>query len=379
MGGAQARAARLGMRVSGGAARFPAAVCSSFCLLIACTGCGSGGPAKNSPRVERMPDGKASASATVRHTSDNDPTGPSRYSLRAALVPAVNEVTAHEGTVQAAVMLDTWSQPLVLGEQLSTPMRLWSLSKAVVAVALLRARERLGQRDDDLQPYLERALERSDNCAMRDLTVNLQDTTGGIAGARRAIAEVVGRAGATIDLASAQTDRVGAVCLSPSYPDLSPGFATRTALLVGTATWTIADAIDFMHSLEAGSEDLPGHPSVGRVVLGLMRQPKRPSREPLAGTLTAIPSWGAGEVFRSACWQLAYKGGWGGAQAHIPWLASQMGVVALPDGHTLTFAVAVHPYEQPIDDDPGHTTAPRGISEVLRSLRGSLSTPGGCS
>jgi hypothetical protein len=366
------------MRLSGAAARILAAASFGAFTVSVCIGCGSGQSGHTRGRVQQIKSATEARSGTVRGDSPGDPLAISRASLERSLAPAIADVSARDGTVQAAVMLDTWQRPLVLGEQLTTPMRLWSLSKAVVAIALLRERERLGIGDSGLEPYLERALEQSDNCAMRELTVDLQDAAGGIERARRAIAEVVALAGGTIDIETAQTDREGAVCLSPSYPDLTPGFAKRTALLVGTATWTIADAIDFIHGLEADTEDLPGQPSVSRVVLDLMRDPKRPSREPSAGKLVAAPSWGAGEVFASSCWRLAYKGGWGGAQAHIPWLASQMGAIGLPKGHTLAFVVAVHPYEQPVDDDPGHTTAPRGISHVLAALRRRLSALGGC-
>jgi hypothetical protein len=366
------------MRLSSAAVRvLTTAALVTFAVSV-CIGCGSGQSGRTRGRAQQVGSATEPRSGSAGGNSPSDPLVISRVSLERSMAPAIADVSRHDGTVQAAVMLDTWHRPLVLGEQLTNPMRLWSLSKAIVAVALLRERERLGIHDDGLEPYLERALERSDNCAMRELTVDLQDAAGGIAGARRAIAEVVTLAGGTINIETAQTDREGAVCLSPSYRDLTPGFAKRTALLAGTATWTIADAIDFIHGLEAGTADLPEQPSVSRLVLNLMRDPKRPSREPSAGKLVATPSWGAGEVFASSCWRLAYKGGWGGAQAHIPWLATQMGAVGLPKGHTLAFVLAVHPYEQPIDDDPGHTTAPQGISHVLAALRRRLSALGGC-
>jgi hypothetical protein len=141
----------------------------------------------------------------------------------------------------------------------------------------------------------------------------------------------------------------------------------------------VEDAVRFISGLNAGADDLPATRPVGEAVLALMRKPKLNSEEPLAGTFTVQPRWGAGEAFRSPCWRVAYKAGWGGAQAHIPWLGAQMGTVALPEGHTLAFAVAVHPYRQPSDDDPGTTPVPRAIALVLSSLRPVLEQAGACS
>jgi CubicO group peptidase (beta-lactamase class C family) len=289
--------------------------------------------------------------------------------LQATLSDVVQQATNRYGTVQVAVMLDSWRHPLLIGEQLAKPMRLWSLSKAVVATALLRQREQRDAGTGDLALYLERALQRSDNCAMRELTIKLQDDTGGIEGARSAIKETTALTGATVDIANAQTDTEGSVCISPTYAGLSSSFAHRRALLAGTAIWTINDAIHFVHGLQTGALNVSGQRSVAEMVLALMRLRKEPSDEPAAGPLKAPSEWGAGDVFAAPCWNIAYKAGWGGAQAHIPWLASQIGTVALADGHHLAFAIAVHPNAQPPDDDPGLTDAPQAISLVLGALR----------
>jgi hypothetical protein len=288
--------------------------------------------------------------------------------MRVALNRAVQQATVRYGTVQVGIMLDSWTQPLLLGDQLARPMRLWSLSKPVVAASLLRQRDEHGGGTTDLTPYLERTMQRSDNCAMRELMIKLQQETNGIAGARTAIHETTGLARAGVDIANAQTDTEGSVCTSPTYTGLSPSFAHTRALLAGTATWTINDAVNFVYGLQTGALNVTGHASLGALVLELMRLRKEPSDEPAAGPLKVPPEWGAGDVFAAPCWNVAYKAGWGGAQAHIPWLASQIGTITLADGHHLAFAVAVHPYTQPPDDDPGLTDAPQAISLILGSL-----------
>jgi hypothetical protein len=355
------------MRLNSHAIRTTITVALCVGAGVALLACGTG-----ARRANRSLSTKQDAARARPPVGDSSPAPVNRSALRAALSGAVQKVTERYGTAQVAVMLDSWTQPLLLGEQLANPMRLWSLSKPVVAMALLRQREERGSGTTDLALYLERAMRRSDNCAMRELTIKLQEETGGIAGARAAIEETVGLGGAAVKIANAQTDTEGSVCISPTYAGLSPSFAHRRALLAGTATWTIDDAIHFVHGLQTGVLDVSGHPSISARVLGLMRLTKEASDEPLAGHLTAPPTWGAGDVFAAPCWNVAYKAGWGGAQAHIPWLASQIGSVALAGGHQLDFAVAVHPYTQPPDDDPGLTDAPQAISLVLRALRAYL-------
>jgi hypothetical protein len=296
--------------------------------------------------------------------------------LQSDLSPALAEVAAHYGTVQLALLADWWPKPHVMGQDVAPRMRLWSLSKPIVALALLRTRELRGQPLDGFDPYLEQALERSDNCAMRELTIDLQNATGSIASARHTITEVVGLSGASLDLRPIQEDRNGAICLSGAHPQLSASFGDKLALLVGTARWQVSDAVLFVRGLLTGAADAPGTPSASKIVLRLMRKPKLVDEEPLAGALKAPPDWGAGEVFSEPCWHLAYKAGWGGAQAHVAWLGAQMGVLALREGHSIEFAVAVHPYVQPPDDDPGETDVPRATRLVLNALRAGVERAG---
>lgn len=338
------------------------------------TGCGG----VSQPRHVRG--APASASGPSR-AQERDPEAGSLSALSPSQLQhdvssALGSVAARFGTVQLALLADWWPEPLVMGQDATSRMRLWSLSKPVVALALLRARELQGQSLDDLDPYLEQALERSDNCAMRELTLDLQHATGSMSGARDAITEVVELSGGSLDVRPIQEDRKGGVCLSGGDAELSAGFSDRLALLVGTARWRIVDAVRFVSGLVKGAADVRGDPSASEIVLRLMREPKLVDEEPMAGALKAPPDWGAGEVFSEPCWHLAYKAGWGGAQAHIAWLGAQMGVLALRGRRSIAFAVAVHPYVQPPDDDPGETDVPRATRHVLEVLRGALERSG---
>ena len=93
-----------------------------------------------------------------------------------------------------------------------------------------------------------------------------------------------------------QTDDRGASCLTPTYRGLPAGESGTRALLAGTGTWRISDAVRFVAALESGLFDIPGLPSVGSTVLAYMRQPKERSGEPGA-VATVSPAWGAGRAF----------------------------------------------------------------------------------
>lgn len=367
MGRTQVATARLGMRLSGARTRRPCGL-ALLVTVVSLVGCG-GVASRSHPHQDPL----APVPYVPAHWGDGKaPSVLSPSVLRSDLSSAVATVAARYGTVQLALLPDWWSEPLVMGQDTRSTMRLWSLSKPVVALALLRAREFRRQPLGDLDRYLDWALERSDNCAMRELTLDLQDATGGIRGARSAITATLGASGAELDLQPIQEDREGAVCLGGAEPELSSGFADRMALLVGTARWRIGDAVRFVRGLVQGLDDVRGHPSVSDIVLRLMHEPKLIDEEPTTGPLKAAPNWGAGEVFSAPCWRLAYKAGWGGAQAHLAWLGAQMGVLKLREGHTIVFAVAVHPYDQPPNDDPGETDVPRATRLILKAVRGAL-------
>jgi hypothetical protein len=305
---------------------------------------------------------------------------PNLARLTGLLRSEARSVEATDGVVQMGLMLGSSPRTVLVGQRLDEQLRLWSLSKPLVAVTLLRDEGADASRlATELRVYLARSLRRSDNCAQRYITLRLQQLTGSIAAAENAIAQMLALSGAHANLAASQTDTLGAACVTSSYEGLPAAYVPLRALLVGTATWTIGDAVHFVHALSDGFDTGAGR-TASRIVLGLMHEPKLASVEPGAGDLLATPGWGAGQVFTAPCWRLAYKAGWGGAQAHIPWLGAQIGTISLPHRQTLQFAVAVHPYVQPPDDDPGRTTVPAGIVAMLTTLREQLQAdyPGWC-
>jgi hypothetical protein len=138
------------------------------------------------------------------------------------------------------------------------------------------------------------------------------------------------------------------------------------ALLLGTSTWTVSDAVRFAYAL--------GHGEYGRAgteVMTLMREPKLPSGEAPPGDHTADPDWGAGKALAS--YRPAYKAGWGGVQ-HGNFLAGQIAVFDL-HGRTVAVAAMFHPSEQPDRDDPGRTAAPRAVETMFAAVAHALARP----
>jgi hypothetical protein len=317
-------------------------------------------------------------STPTEQTSTTPRATPLEARLGGALSAGIHRVTS--GSVEAAVMLDgdgdSVIRPAVAGGR---PMRPWSMVKVLTAVSVLYDRAERGLPEGALGHYLTEALTRSDNCAQRELVVQLERARGGLDGARAWLAEMARRGGVGINLRTppVQTDREGSRCIAPGYEGLPREDAEQPSLLLGTSEWTIDGAVRLMHSLRARAPFTPG---VSDRVLALLRGPKRNSREPGAGErLTAPLDWGAGRVFVDPCWHLAYKGGWGG-QDRRRYLAGQMGVVDLPQGRWAAFAVVYHPRVQPPDADPGKAGAPPAVETVLLALKRQLQRqfPGSC-
>ena len=293
----------------------------------------------------------------------------SRRELAAALRRGVERAAALGGSLEAAAMFAGWRDPVVVG---SPPgggrrwMRMWSMSKAVVMVGLLRAEGWDGAPGNALTPEVRSALKaaitRSENCRQRRVVLELQEATGGgPAGARQAVEEVVRAAGGRV--------RVGKQVAPPesscfeyleSQHEISDPLAP--AVLLGTSEWRIGDAVRFARALSA---KVYGKAITNRV-LAELRLPKAASREVAPGELTAPLDWGAGKVFAGL--NPAYKAGWGGS-LEGDFLAGQLAVVDLPTGR-LALAVAYRPDVQPPSDDPGRTAAPHAIELVMESLRG---------
>ncbi|HET8813519.1 MAG TPA: hypothetical protein VFM51_01015, partial [Solirubrobacterales bacterium] len=216
-----------------------------------------------------------------------------------------------------------------------------------------------------LPPEVDAALEgtivRSENCRQRRVVLELQRRAGGPAAARAALAGVLATAGAEARIG-------GQIALPESI--CFPYLETQTeiddpfvpALLLGTSTWGVEDAVRLVDSLGDGAYGK----ALSARVLGLMRQSKRASREVQEGELTAPLDWGAGRALAGL--EPAYKAGWGGA-LDGDFMAGQIAVATLPGGGHLAVAAFFRPEAQPPSDDPGITAAPEAIETIMRALR----------
>lgn len=290
---------------------------------------------------------------------------PVERALRRGVVAAAR---VGEGSVEAAAMLAPWGTPVVVS---STPggedrwMRMWSMSKVVTAVALLRANDWGDAPGEKLSPEVEEALvaafTRSENCPQRRIVLELQHSLGDSpARAREALAEVLRTAGGEARPGSeiAPPD-AGCVEFLEGQSEIPDPMAP--ALLLGTSEWRVGDAARFMHAL---GEDAYGK-ATSRMVLSLMREPKQRSREALPGEFTAPVDWGAGRALGR--FEPAYKAGWGGTQ-QAAFMAGQMALFDPPSGGPVALAVVFHPAVEPSIDDPGLTRAPEALETVMRAL-----------
>ncbi|HET8863287.1 MAG TPA: hypothetical protein VFM94_08565 [Solirubrobacterales bacterium] len=291
-----------------------------------------------------------------------------RDEVARALRASVGKAAALGGSVEAAAMLAGWPRPVVVTSESGGAgrwMRLWSMSKVVTMVGLLRAEGWDGDAGNPLSAELEEALEgairRSENCHQRRVVLELQEATGGPAGARRAVEEAMRVAGGEVKT-TGEVEAPDPSCVEylegqHAIPDpLAPG------ALLGTSEWRIGDAIGFIDALGQGAY---GEAVTDRV-LAEMRLPKATSREVAPGELTAPLDWGAGRAFAGL--EPAYKAGWGGSQDGN-FLAGQIALVDLDGVGRLAIAVAFHPDVQPPSDDPGRTPAPAAIELVMASVR----------
>ena len=288
--------------------------------------------------------------------------------LRRSLLAAESAVASHYGRVEVAVEIGS-GRPLLVGSDPGAPLRLWSLSKPVTAVTMLAhtRNQSVASEAHQMALYLSRALRMSDNCAQRALMLKVQAEVGGIRAARLALAHTISLAGGSVNTDVMQADDLGFQCITSTYTGIPRSEVSEPALLAGTGTWTIADALKLAAGLRTGIFGSPG-----RVVSKYMAEPKLYGVEPGAD-VTTNPNWGAGAAFPQACWQLAYKAGWGGAASHIQWLATQIGSFSLRDFGFAAFAVAYQPYSQPANDDPRNANAPEAFADVFSALRSALS------
>lgn len=288
--------------------------------------------------------------------------------LAADLQHGVDAAAALGGTAEGAIMLDGWRTPVIASSEARGEgrfMRMWSMSKVATMIAVLRGLDWGRQPGRPISAELDEALHgaitRSENCRQRRVVLELQRLSGGSAAAREALQDVFRNADAEV--------RVGTQIASPeencieylnTQTDLAEPLAP--ALLLGTSTWRVGDAVRLVHAL---SIDTYGA-AISHEVLGLLRLPKLPSREVKAGELTAPLDWGAGESLSKGT---AYKAGWGGS-LNGNFLAGQIALADLPEIGRAALVVVFHPDKQPSRDDPGITASPEALDGIFSSLGG---------
>jgi hypothetical protein len=297
-----------------------------------------------------------------------------RGDFKRSLEGAVRRAAALGGSVEVAVMPVTSRRPIVATSPRGGSarwMRMWSMSKVAVMVALLRAEGWGHIRGNRLSPEVASALRgtilRSENCRERRVVLELQAATGGPQGARRAINEVMhgAEAGVRVSREVASPDPSCVEYLGGQREVRRP---LAPAGLLGTSTWRVGDAVRLLAALGRDAYGV----AVSRRVIAAMRAPKQASREVPAGELTAPLDWGAGRAFANL--HPAYKAGWGGTQ-HGNFMAGQIALVEAPAWGRVAMAVMFHPSVQPPSDDPGRTVAPRAVELVMDSVARAFEGP----
>jgi hypothetical protein len=285
-----------------------------------------------------------------------------------ALARAVGGAANLDGVVEAAAMEDGWSEPAVETSEAggsAREMRMWSMSKVATMVAVLRQLgwgERPGRPlSAQLEDAFRGAIVRSENCHQRRVVLELERLAGGAEAARAALAAVFRGAGAEATIGRS-VEAPESSCLPYLEAQTEIADPLAPALLLGTSTWRIGDAVRLARALARNAYGA----ALSQRVLSLMRLPKLASREVPPGELTAPLDWGAGRALAGL--DPAYKAGWGGT-LNGNFLAGQVATVALPDGDHLSLAVMFHPNREPARDDPGITAAPAAIEAVMRAAR----------
>jgi hypothetical protein len=294
--------------------------------------------------------------------------GVDRGEIASALERGVRRAAMLNGSVEAAAMAASWAAPVVAASPVSgseRKMRMWSMSKVVTMVALLRSLGWGSERGDPPSPEVRQALDsaivRSENCPQRRIVLELQRLNGNsVGGAREAVAATLKAAGAEGEMAT-QVAGPEASCLpfleaQREIPDpLAP------TVLLGTSTWRVGDAARFMDAVGSG---IFGKAVADRV-LSEMRIPKEPSTEISPSEYTAAPDWGAGRALAPV--HPAYKAGWGGTQQG-EFMVGQIAFINLPGWGQVGIAAVFHPDAQPAADDPGLTNGPAAIERVMKAI-----------
>lgn len=286
---------------------------------------------------------------------DEDEGGSSNAELDDALEEARRRAEAFGGKAQVGIWVDDIDSAFTVGGD--APMRMWSMSKPVVALALLEASN--GKLSPGIQTAMRDAITKSDNCAVRLLTLELQRRVGGPDGARAAFAAELERAGAKASPVE-QERPADPVCHEYLRAQGGAAYVSTPAVLFGTAEWTIKDALVFAGALSQGAYESPGDR-----ILDLMRQPKQRDPHARPEEFTASLQFGAGIALGR--WEPAYKAGWGGSQSDAEFLVGQ--IVTLRAGsRRVAIAAMYHPPSEPDLDDPGKLHAPQALETMFRTL-----------
>jgi hypothetical protein len=331
---------------------FPWALLLAFTFSVILDGCGQTttvGRRATRPTVEAV---KPSRSTTSIDSF-------ARALLEAYLDTGLAAAESLGGTASVAIWQVGAPNPIVRGDGAGRG-RMWSMSKAIVTIAALRT---LGEHPEAVvRDAMVDAITRSDNCAIRRVILALQERLG-TSGAVHAFNAVLADAGAHVT----------------HFPTLSPaesacnaylsrhrgayrGDIFGPALQFGTDEWTVRDAVAFAHALAEGAYGAPG-----RTLDALMRRPKQ---SPLEGPpLPNLPlDWGAGSVF-PADWMPAWKGGWGGSRSRPPhFLAGQLVTLTVKGSHVAA-AATFSPSQEPPNDNPAITRAPRALEAMFWAVR----------
>lgn len=349
-GGGSARAAN-------GAPRAGAARSSRIDSTVAGAGDGGGTPGG----AAALPP----ASAGSNGASSGQIPSERREVLEVELNHGVEEADGLGGEAAAAVWIDGDAGPVLSGPT-TVPHRMWSMSKAVVTIAALRATH--DEPDSVLWSAMTDAIRRSDNCAVRRVIVGLQDRLGeGIAGTVAAFERVLAAAGARIERAP-QSAPAEPACFHylDSHQAGLPGSDLGVVPQFGTAEWSEYDAISFAHSLSESDYGVSG-----AYLLRLMGLPKEPPLEEPPPPSAPPLDWGAGVAF-PVSWKPAWKAGWGGSQDDPPhFLAGQIVVLHLGGVPVAVTAIFV-PRAEPASDNPGITQAPRALELMFTAARAGL-------
>jgi hypothetical protein len=306
---------------------------------------------------------KDDASKPVLPEASDDPTampGADRERVEAALRGGAAAAERLGGTVEAAVLLPGWPAPAIVGDP-RRRSRMWSMAKPVAAIFARLPPEGPTR---VVRAAMQNAIQRSENCPQRRVVLEVQKLAGGIPEARQLLAAVIHKSGASV-VTTNQAEPATESCreyLRKAGEGLTDPFGST--LLLGTWTWTVADAVRFAGALGNGTYGEPG-----AAVLYDMARPKRASREATAMEHTMDPAFGAGKVWE----RVAYKSGWGGTVQH-DFVVGQYGTVGGAGTARVAFAVVFHPDEahQPPIDDPGRTPADEAIQAVLKPVKQAL-------